>query len=115
MVRPAALWQCGLDRRVLVLIWGEFGRTPRVNGAAGRDHWPGAFSAVVAGGGLKMGRIVGATGRKGESPTESPARPEDVIQTVYHVLGIDPSHEFLNDSGRPLAVLSQGKPIAELI
>jgi uncharacterized protein (DUF1501 family) len=105
----------GLDKRVLLLVWGEFGRTPRVNGTSGRDHWPGAFSALMAGGGLRMGRVVGATGIRGEAPTENPVRPEDVVQTVYHVLGINPSHEFQNDAGRPLAVLGQGKPIAELI
>ena len=66
----------GLAERVLVLVWGEFGRTPRVNGSSGRDHWPGAFSAVLAGGGLKTGQVVGATGRKGEAPTDRPTRLE---------------------------------------
>lgn len=105
----------GLADRVLVLVWGEFGRTPRVNGGAGRDHWPGAFSAVLAGGGLKTGLVVGATGRKGEAPTERPFRPEDVVRTVYHVLGVDPLREFVNDAGRPVPALNQGRPIAELI
>ncbi len=105
----------GLADRVLVLIWGEFGRTPRINGSAGRDHWPGVFSAVLAGGGLRTGQVIGATGRKGESPSERPVRPEDVIQTVYSVLGIDPLHEFVNEAGRPMAVLNQGRAIAELL
>lgn len=105
----------GLADRVLVLVWGEFGRTPRVNGSSGRDHWPGAFSAVLAGGGLKTGQVVGATGRKGEAPTERPTRPEDVIRTVYAVLGIDPLHEFVNEAGRPMPVLNQGRPVPELL
>ena len=73
------------------------------------------MSAMLAGGGLKMGQVVGATNRKGEQPTERPLRPEDVIRTVYHVLGVDPHHEFPNESGRPMAVMNTGRPIAELI
>jgi hypothetical protein len=106
--------QRGLADRVLVVVWGEFGRTPRITNS-GRDHWPGAMSAVLAGGGLKMGQVVGATSRKGESPVESPYRPEDLLQTVYHVLGINPQHEFPNDSGRPMPVLNRGRVISELI
>jgi hypothetical protein len=105
----------GLARKVLVLVWGEFGRTPRVNGASGRDHWPGSMSAVVAGGGLKMGQVIGATNSKAEYPTELALRPEDLLLTVYDVLGIDPSQEFLNEAGRPMAVLNQGHPIAQLV
>jgi hypothetical protein len=109
------LYDRGLAEKVLVILWGEFGRTPRVNGGAGRDHWPGAMSAVVAGGGLKMGQVIGATTKKGESPIERPLRPEDLIQTAYHVLGMNPQHEFLNESGRPMPVLNAGSPISELI
>jgi uncharacterized protein (DUF1501 family) len=104
----------GLSEKVLVLVWGEFGRTPRVNGGSGRDHWPGSMSALVAGGGLKMGQVVGASTRKAERPTERPLRPEDLLHTVYDVLGIDPNEEFLNEAGRPMAVLNVGHPIAEL-
>ena len=109
------LYARGLDQDVLLLVWGEFGRTPRVNGNAGRDHWPGAMSAVVAGGGLRMGQAVGSTNSKGERPVEAPCGPEDLLQTVYHVLGIDPRHEFHNESGRPMPVLNQGKIIDSLI
>jgi hypothetical protein len=109
------LHERGLADRVLVLVWGEFGRTPRVNGGGGRDHWPGAFSALLAGGGLKTGQVIGSTGRKGEAPTTQPIRPEDVIRTVYAVLGIDPLHAFVNDAGRPMPVLNQGRPIADLL
>jgi len=105
----------GLADSVLVLVWGEFGRTPRLNGSGGRDHWPGSMSAMMAGGGLRMGQVIGATNRKGEQPTERALRPEDVIRTVYHVLGVDPHHEFPNESGRPMAVMNAGRPIAELI
>ncbi len=108
------LHQRGLADRVLVLVWGEFGRTPRITNN-GRDHWPGAMSALVAGGGLKMGQVIGATTRKGESPIERPVRPEDLLQTVYHVLGIDPLHDFPNESGRPMPVLNRGSAIGELI
>ena len=104
----------GLDQRVLVIVWGEFGRTPRIN-AGGRDHWPGAFCALVFGGGLKMGQVIGATGRKAESPVERPIRPEDLLQTTYQVLGINTSHDFPNDSGRPMPVLNRGTAIAELV
>jgi hypothetical protein len=104
----------GLADRVLVLVWGEFGRTPRITGN-GRDHWPGSMFALLAGGGLKMGQVVGSTTRKGESPAERPLRPEHVIRTVYHVLGIDPNHEFRNESGRPLPILNQADVIRELI
>jgi len=105
----------GLAESVLVVVWGEFGRTPRLNGSGGRDHWPGSMSAMLAGGGLKMGQVIGATNRKAEQPVERPLRPEDVIRTIYHVLGVDPLHEFPNESGRPMAVMNQGRPIAELI
>jgi uncharacterized protein (DUF1501 family) len=108
------LHERGLAHRVLVLVWGEFGRTPRVNGSAGRDHWPGCMSALVSGGGLAAGQVVGASNSRGEHAIERPLRPEDLIRTVYDVLGIDPYREFLNEAGRPMAVLSQGRPIAEL-
>ena len=104
----------GLADRVLVLVWGEFGRTPRLTGG-GRDHWPGAMSALMAGGGLRTGQVIGATGLKGESPTERPTRPEDVLQTVYRVLDIDPLHEFPDETGRPRPVLDRGAVISELV
>ncbi len=114
----------GLDRNVLVIACGEFGRTPRVTYApknfsdqpgVGRDHWPNAFSALVAGGGLRMGQIVGATNSKAEYPTHDPVTPQDLLATVYRHLGIDYRHEFLNFAGRPVPILPYGKPIAALI
>lgn len=107
--------QRGLMGNTLVLVWGEFGRTPRINGNAGRDHWPGAQSVVLAGGGLKMGQAIGATDAKAEYPKARPIGPEDVLSTMYHVLGIDQEVEFLNDASRPLKVLNHGTPIPELL
>jgi hypothetical protein len=108
------IYDRGLAERVLVVVWGEFGRTPRITNG-GRDHWPSSMSVALAGGGLKMGQVIGATTRKGEQPTEKPYRPEDVVQTIYHVLGINPRHDFPNDAGRPMPVLNQGKIIGELV
>jgi hypothetical protein len=105
----------GLDRRVLVVCFGEFGRTPRVNGSAGRDHWPGALSVLMAGGGLKMGRVVGETDPHGEAPRTRALGPQDVLATIYHVLGIDYRHTFHDAGRRPIQVLNEGKPIEELI
>lgn len=112
----------GLMDEVLVVIMGEFGRTPKLNKGLpgrpvpGRDHWGQAMSVVMAGGGLKMGQIVGATNPKGEHPIERPLRPDDVLATIYHVLGIDPKGiTFPDYSGRPVHLLDNGKPIAELI
>jgi hypothetical protein len=109
------LCERGLDRRVLVVAYGEFGRTPRVNGTAGRDHWPGAMSVVFAGGGLRMGQVVGATDARAEYPTQRAVGPQDVLATMYHVLGIDYRHEFHDAARRPIPVLNDGRPIAELV
>jgi hypothetical protein len=111
----ADLHERGLSDRVLVVAWGEFGRTPRINGQGGRDHWPGCMSAVVAGGGLRMGQVIGSTGRRAEAPVDRGLRPEDLLRTVYDVLEIDPRQVFRNESGRPLAILDQGQPIPELL
>src|SRR5579871_6293699 len=111
----ADLHDRGLDKRVLVVCYGEFGRTPRVNGTAGRDHWPGAMFAVMAGGGLKMGQVIGSTDGRGEYPRTRPVGPQDVLATMYHVLGIDTSKVFHDNSGRPITILNEGKPIEELV
>jgi len=105
----------GRQEDVLVMTLGEFGRTPKINGGAGRDHWPGAMSIVYAGGGLKMGQVIGSTNANGEYPTSSAATPGCVLSTMYHVLGIDHTHNFYDQAQRPLAILSEGKPIRELI
>ena len=107
--------QRGLMRDTLVLVWGEFGRTPRINKDAGRDHWPGAQSVVLAGGGMTMGQAIGSSDARAELPRERPLTPEDVLATMYAHLGIDGEHEFLNEAQRPLKILSGGTPIRELV
>jgi hypothetical protein len=105
----------GLDKDVLVLVMGEFGRTPRINPQAGRDHWPGAMTIVYAGGGLKMGQAIGTTNDKAEYPTSKPYTVGCVLSTMYHCLGIDHKHVFYDPAKRPLPILAEGKPIEELI
>ena len=108
----------GLDRKVLIVAAGEFGRTPRLTHAAGligRDHWPDAQSALVSGGGLRMGQVVGATNSRGEYPAERPLSPQDLLATIYRHLGIDTRAEFRDFAGRPFPILSGGEPIRELI
>jgi hypothetical protein len=108
----------GLDRKVLIVAVGEFGRTPRVgqaNGCIGRDHWPDAQSALVAGGGLRTGQVVGSTNSRGEYPKDRPLTPQDLLATVYHHLGIDRRQEFKDLSGRPIPILGDGEPIRELV
>jgi hypothetical protein len=112
------LHQRGLDRNVLVLALGEFGRTPRVSsnsGRLGRDHWPQALCALVSGGGMRMGQVIGATTARGEHPKERPLTPQDLLATVYHHLGIDPRQEFRDFTGRPIPILSGGAAIPELV
>ena len=115
------LTERGLLDRVLVMVMGEFGRTPRINQGQpgipipGRDHWGGAISVMLAGGGLRGGQIVGATNARAEYPVERPLMPDDVLATVYHVLGIDPTLAFPDHAGRPVPILEVGQPIAEII
>ena len=109
------LFDRGLANDVLVMTFGEFGRTPRINGGAGRDHWPGAMSVLFAGGGLKMGQVIGETDSKAEYPISKPYSPGCVLSTMYHTLGVDYQHTFYDQARRPLQVLPEGKPIAELV
>jgi hypothetical protein len=108
------LTERGLLEETLVVVLGEFGRTPRVNVQGGRDHWPRVFSAVLAGGGLQGGRVIGASDERGESPLEQPVRPEDLAHTVYKLLGIDPALELTTPQGRSIR-LSAGEAIAGLV
>jgi hypothetical protein len=114
----------GLNRKVVVIACGEFGRTPRVTHASknfsnqiglGRDHWPHAFSALIAGGNLRMGQVVGQTNSKAEHPQHNPVSPQDLLATVYRHLGIDPEMTFENFAGRPIPILPGGKPIPQLV
>lgn len=122
----------GLDKRVLVVVTGEFGRTPKINfdrstGAGnasaaagtlqpGRDHWPRAFSNIWAGGGIQTGQVIGATDKRAEDVTERPCGPGDFLATIYHHLGIDSSKVAIEDfNGRPTPIVDHGRPIPELI
>ena len=109
------LYERGLDKRVLLLVWGEFGRTPRVNTTGGRDHWGALMSILMAGGGLQMGQVIGASTPKGEVPAQRPVHPNDVLTMVYRHLGIDPADHTVNLDGRPIPILPDGQPIRELI
>jgi hypothetical protein len=104
----------GLLKTTLVVAWGEFGRTPKVNGEAGRDHYPNVFSAAFAGGPVKGGRVVGASDEKGAFPKSNPKSPQDVLATVYRHLGVDTAAQYLTGAGRPVSVLPSGTPIDEL-
>jgi hypothetical protein len=108
------IYERGLDKKVLVLVWGEFGRTPTINERAGRDHWPSVGSLALSGGGLRMGQVIGASDKIGGEPVERPIRPQDVLATVYNHLGIDPKGHLVNLSGQPIPILNDGKRIAEL-
>ena len=105
----------GLSDDVLVMSMGEFGRTPKINKDAGRDHWPGAMSVLYAGGGLKMGQALGTTDSTASYPASKPYTPGCVLSTMYSVVGIDHKHVFHDDAKRPLPVLSEGDPIKELV
>jgi hypothetical protein len=120
------LAQRGLLDQVLVVLCGEFSRTPRMNdggnggpplsmGTPGRDHWGNAMFCLMGGGGVKGGRIVGSTNRLGEVPVERPLKPADIHHTIFHVLGVDPSHNFLDHSGRPVPAVAPGAVISELL
>jgi hypothetical protein len=105
----------GLLSSTLVIAWGEFGRTPRVNNDAGRDHYPNVFSAAFAGGPVQGGRVVGASDEKGAFPRAVAKTPQDVLATLYRHLGVDTEEQYLNNAGRPISVLPGGSPIDELL
>ena len=104
----------GLSDNVMVVAWGEFGRTPKVNSTGGRDHYPNVFSASVSGGGIQGGRVIGESDSKGAEPKERPVQPQDVLATMYRHLGIDFNKYYLDHGGRPVPVLPFGAPIDEL-
>jgi uncharacterized protein (DUF1501 family) len=105
----------GLDKEVAVLVWGEFGRTPKINNVEGRDHWPDAGFALFAGGGLRTGQVVGETDSKAERPRSRAVSAQNVLGTLYHVLGIDPEQTLPDFTGRPRRLLDDDEPIAELV
>lgn len=105
----------GMLDDVLLVITGEFGRTPRVNGGAGRDHWAQLSTLALAGGGLRTGQVVGESSPKAELPKSDHVSPQDLMATVFHVLGIDPNIHFYDQAGRPTAMIERGKPITHVI
>lgn len=118
------VYQRGLDEKTLIVVTGEFGRTPRIENSVGsqtgvmqpgRDHWPQAMSMILAGGGMRTGQIVGSTNSKGEHPADRPLTPNDLWATVYRHLGIDYTDSFLDRRGRPMPILPFGEPITELL
>src|SRR5438105_13015370 len=108
------LEQRGLLESTLVIALGEFGRTPKVNVDAGRDHWPHAMSVLMAGAGIPKGQVIGATDPKGYYASENVHSPEDFAATLYTKMGIDPTEHLHTNTGRPVQLVNGGKPIKEL-
>lgn len=105
----------GLDQKILVVVTGEFGRTPRINQRAGRDHWGPLSTLALAGGGLNVGQVIGQSTAKAETPATTPITPQDLMATVFHVLGISPDVHFEDPAGRPVPMLADGRLIADLV
>lgn len=114
------LYERGLDRHVLFVFCGEFGRTPRIeyqdaSRRPGRDHWPRAMSVLLAGGGLRMGQVIGATNARGEEPSQRAMNSNCLLATIYQRFGIDVRRMYHDRTGRPIPILQEGEPIAELL
>jgi hypothetical protein len=107
--------QRGLQENILLVITGEFGRTPRVNRNAGRDHWAPLSTLALSGGGLRMGQVVGESAAKVDVPQSTPITPQDLMATIFQVLGIPPRVQFQSPSGRPVYMVDSGVPIGELV
>ena len=105
----------GLLDETLVVAMGEFGRSPKINGDGGRDHWGSCFSVALAGAGLGGGQIIGASDRIGGVPESRPVRPPELAATIFHLLGLAPNAEFLDPLGRPRSITDSGIPIRELV
>jgi hypothetical protein len=107
--------QRGLLKTTLIMVSSEFGRTPKINGTAGRDHWPKVFSVVLAGGGIKQGSIYGSSDPTASEPQDDPLTVEDLAYTVYHQLGVDPDKKLMSPGNRPVIIVDEGKLRKELI
>lgn len=105
----------GLYDSTAIVMWGEFGRTPKVNGTAGRDHWPAVMSAMLAGGGMKMGQVIGSTDPTASEAKDNPIHVRAVLATLYQAMGIDPKRTFIDNVGRPLELIPDQDPIPQLI
>ena len=107
--------QRGMLDQVAIYCAGEFGRTPRINGHAGRDHWSNCFTVMLAGGGIQGGRVVGASEKFGGGVRERLATPLDILATIYHTLGIPLGTHYEDSTGRPVSIVDSGRPIRELL
>ncbi len=106
----------GMLNDTTIAVWGEFGRTPRINAQAGRDHWPQVSCALLAGGGMRTGQVIGSTNRLGEYAKDRPVPLQEIIATIYHNLGIDPMHTTLSDpTGRPQFLVDHRSPLPEVV
>jgi len=104
----------GLLDSTMVVATGEFGRTPKLNAAGGRDHWPGVWSALLAGGGVRGGQVVGASDHHAEAPSSRPVSPQELLATRYHSLGISPDQYLQTAAGESFALVEDARPIGEL-
>ena len=109
------LSQRGMLDSTIVLVTGEFGRTPEINVNGGRDHWPTCFSVTIAGGGIEGGRVIGASDKDGMFITDNPVQVSDFMATIYKKLGINPEKEYISNIGRPFKLADKGKPIDFLL
>ena len=106
----------GLSDDVTVVVWGEFGRTPKINENAGRDHWSRNACAILAGGGMRTGQQIGTTNASAEEPVDRPVHFNEVFSTIYHNLGIAPDQRTIEDlGGRPRYLQDDFRPIEEII
>ncbi len=109
------LHQRGLLATTLVIVGGEFGRTPEISAQGGRDHWPNAFSLVLAGGGITGGRVYGSSDEKGMFPKDNPVQVPDLMATIYKKLGINYEKEYISNIGRPIKLTDNGRPLDFLL
>ncbi len=107
--------QRGMENDILLVVTGEFGRTPRVNNGAGRDHWAPLSTLALFGGGLRMGQAVGESNARAEVPRTTPITPQDLMATVFHVLGMPQGLHYNDPTGRPVPMVNGGRPIRELV
>jgi uncharacterized protein (DUF1501 family) len=105
----------GLLESTVVYCAGEFGRTPKVNKTAGRDHWARSMAVLLAGGGFRAGYVHGATDAQGMAPSTEPVSPDDLAATIFHALGVDPHLELQTGTGRPITLFREGKVVPKLL
>ena len=109
------LGEQGMLDDVLVVVTGEFGRTPKINSKGGRDHWGRLCTLALAGGGLRMGQVIGESSPRIEVPAARPVTPQDLMATILHMYGLDYRLQYVNNQGRPTYLIEDGQPIAELV